>query len=352
MADRSPPHEQPSQHATWRVRSLGRSLAEVDQELDLLASSLGASWAPPVVERVTLARASEALDALGRGVSLPSAPPAASPPAVQTVTIVEAPAVEAVAPEEASVPALEAPRGEPAIVVAVEAPAPAETSSSPLPDLEGSALIDEEPVFVAPAATESGAAVAVDTEDVLVVAEPPQLEEPPLHVVAKPSPPTRASDGDDLGELMFELEPELTVGAPAPAASVPRLTLASAAAPRARESAPPKEPATPPKVPARAAARSGDASESLEIDLSELLSEGKPASVRPPPLLRPPPPPPQRSAPPPVPRAVKQFVEPDVVELIDEDEIEVVRTSSGPPPSVEAKAPPPPPVRVPDKNAS
>lgn len=165
-----------------------------------------------------------------------------------------------------------------------------------------------------------------------------------LRTPSRPSPEVRvappaavATIDNDLGELNFEIEPDLGESQNAQPASSPRLTLTSTAPERARESI-----ATPP---ARAPApqRASEPSESLEFDLSEFMSEAKAPSVRPPPLLRAPPPVPmsKHSALPPIPRVSKPMPEPEPVELLDADDLEVVRSSSAPPSVAESSTPPP-----------
>ena len=279
-------------------------------------------------------------------------------------TVIDASTAATTAPivEEPKTPAVEA--------APAPSPAPRETSIE-----EALALIDEEPefetAFPAPASLvppeparstaetsalasiiiAGEAEVSIDTDDVLIESAPqsaaPAATQSALPAAPPPAPvkapsivapvmSSRPSD-IDLGELTFEMEPDLGLGAPEPSVVPPRLTLSSIG-PRV---APPSVPSKPPP---RAAPRSLPPTENLELDLAELLSEGKPPSVKPPPpLLRPPPP--VRSAPPPpppVPRVAKPVEEPDIVELIDEDAIEVVKASSAPPPPLDGHIPAPP----------
>ena len=276
-----------------RIKALGRTLTELDAELAQLAS--GVAWEGRAVERVTLAMADAALASLAHNVTLPSVP----------VAVVEAP-VEA--PAEA-VTALAEPV-ETAPEPVQTAPEPVQTAPELIDDLPN--LVDEPEVDATPASTpdapENEALMSFESDDVLMErapsSHPPALE-------AKPG------DGGDLGELMFEMEPELTVGSPPPpSASVPRLTLSTGVPV-------PRAPTAPPRAPVRAPSRAIEQHENLELDLSDLINEVKPPSVKPPPLLRAPPPtPPQRPPPPPVPRATKPVVtEIDLIEF-DDSEIE------------------------------
>ncbi len=236
------------------------------------------------------------------------------------------------------------------------AAAPLETSIE-----EALALIDEEPEFETRLPTPASlmpdepprssaetsalasviiageAEVSIDTDDVLIEAAPLSFDPAPPAVAPRKQPSlapvavsARPSDSLDLGELTFEIEPELGLANPEPSVSPQRLTFSSVM-PRSVPPSPPSLPAIPSKPAPRATSRSFPPGDNLELDLAELLSEGMPPSVKPPPpLLRPPPP--MRSAPPPVPRAAAPVDETDVVELIDEDAIEVVKASSAPPP--------------------
>jgi len=300
-------------------------------------------------------------DALATVVDLPDLN-AAPPSALET--LIAAP--EGVAPPSAqsSLPQLDEPlflSEPPALLVADLAldaapEVPAAAAEAPAPEL-GSAvesmLIDEDEVVVeAAASTPPGAAIAssppaaeaqivVDTDDVLVM-EPPAAATgtllglaPALHPSSQA--PGVPSDGD-LGEIVFNLEPELEVAKPVTAA--PRPVIMSTPPQRPRDSA---VGATGSKPPPRAR----ESLDNLELDLSELMtSEARPPSLRPPPLLRQPPPPPQqRSAPPPVPRAPKPRAEVEEIVELDEQEVEVLRASSRPPLAGESKAPPPVPQR-------
>jgi hypothetical protein len=321
-----------------RIKALGRTLTELDAELAQLAS--GVAWEGRAVERVTLAMADAALASLAHNVTLPSVPVAvveapveapveaiaadvaASVAPVEAVTpdvAASVAPVEAVAPDvAASVAPVEAVAPDVAASVApVEAVAPSDVVSAPVvaaPELIDDLpnLVDEPEVDATPASTpdapENEALMSFESDDVLMErapsSHPPALE-------AKPG------DGGDLGELMFEMEPELTVGSPPPpSASVPRLTLSTGVPV-------PRAPTAPPRAPVRAPSRAIEQHENLELDLSDLINEVKPPSVKPPPLLRAPPPtPPQRPPPPPVPRATKPVVtEIDLIEF-DDSEIE------------------------------
>lgn len=223
-----------------------------------------------------------------------------------------------------------------------------------------SMLIDEEAVVVegagevaaptaiaaerdAPEAPEEQ--VVVDSDEVLVLDAPTAVTGTLLGLAPtfRPSSLTPSKPPEnDLGEIVFNLEPELEVakvsgplGAPAP-----RPLLAPSTPLRARDSgigsfgvkrSPPKP---------------SDSLDNLELDLADFMSaEARPPSLRPPPLLRPPPPPAQRSAPPPVPRASKAKLEAEEIEELDDQELEVMRASSRPPPGADSKAPPPVPQR-------
>lgn len=224
-----------------------------------------------------------------------------------------------------------------------------------------SMLIDEEAVVVE-AAGESAPPIAiaaerdapeapeeqvvVDSDEVLVLDAPTAVTGTLLGLAPtfRPSSlsPSKPPE-NDLGEIVFNLEPELEVakvsgplGAPAS-----RPLLAPSTPLRARDSgigsfgvkrSPPKP---------------SESLDNLELDLADFMSaEARPPSLRPPPLLRPPPTPPaQRSAPPPVPRASKPKVEAEEIEELDDQELEVMRASSRPPPGADSKAPPPVPQR-------
>lgn len=303
-------------------------------------------------------------DALATVVDLPDVdvePPPAPPSALET--LIAAP--EGVAPPSAqsSLPQLDEPlflSEPPALPVADLAldaapEVPAGAAEAPAPEL-GSAvesmLIDEDEVVVeAAASTPPGAAIAssppaaeaqivVDTDDVLVMEPPATATGTLLGLAPALHPSSRApggpSDGD-LGEIVFNLEPELEVAKPATAA--PRPVIVSTPPQRPRDSAVGATGSKPP--------RARESLDNLELDLSELMTgEARPPSLRPPPLLRQPPPPPQqRSAPPPVPRAPKPRAEVEEIVELDEQEVEVLRASSRPPPAGESKAPPPVPQR-------
>ncbi|MFO0603116.1 MAG: hypothetical protein U0324_08075 [Polyangiales bacterium] len=305
-------------------------------------------------------------DALATVVDLPDLdvePPPASPSALET--LIAAP--EGVAPPSAqsSLPQLDEPlflSEPPALLVADLAldaapEVPAATADAPAPELGAaveSMLIDEDEVVVEAAASTppvaaasassppaAEAQVVVDTDDVLVMDPPAAATGTLLGLAPAVHPSSRApggpSDGD-LGEIVFNLEPELEVAKPTTAA--PRAVIVSTPPQRPRDSAVgPSGSKLPP--------RARDSLDNLELDLSELMpGEARPPSLRPPPLLRQPPPPPQqRSAPPPVPRAPKSRAEVEEIVELDEQEVEVLRASSRPPPAGESKAPPPVPQR-------
>jgi hypothetical protein len=222
-----------------------------------------------------------------------------------------------------------------------------------------SMLIDEEAVVVEgvseaappPASTERDAPeapeeqVLVDSDEVLVLEAPTAVTGTLLGLAPTFRPgsltPSKPPE-NDLGEIVFNLEPELEVAkAPSPLGAPASRPLVAASSPlRARDSSvgilaakrPPPKPS--------------DSLDNLELDLADFMSaEARPPSLRPPPLLRQPPPPPQRSVPPPVPRASKPTVESEEVVELDDQELEVMRASSRPPPGADSKAPPPVPHR-------
>lgn len=304
-------------------------------------------------------------DALTTVVDLPDLddePLPAAPSALET--LIAAPQGVAPPSAQSSLPQLDEPlflSEPPALLVADLAldaapEVPAAAAEAPAPEL-GSAVesmfIDEDEVVVeAAASTPPGSAIAssppaaeaqivVDTDDVLVMESPAAATGTLLGLAPALHPSSRApgapSDGD-LGEIVFNLEPELEV---AKSATVPpRPVIVSTPPQRPRDSA---VGATGSKLPPLAR----ESLDNLELDLSELMpGEVRPPSLRPPPLLRQPPPPPQqRSAPPPVPRAPKPRAEAEEIVELDEQEVEVLRASSRPPPAGESKAPPPVPQR-------
>jgi hypothetical protein len=237
-----------------------------------------------------------------------------------------------------------------------------QSAEAPAPELGAaveSMLIDEDAVVVEgaseaatplAAASESsapGAAeeqVVVDSDEVLVLEAPLAATGTLLGLAPtfRPSSlsPSKPSE-NDLGEIVFNLEPELEMAkSPLAAAAPASRPLLSSQPLRARDSllgAPPSK---------RPPTKASEPPDNLELDLSDLMpGEARPPSLRPPPLLRQPPPPPQRSAPPPVPRASKPKVEAEEVVELDDQELEVMRASSRPPPVVDSKAPPPVPQR-------
>ncbi len=282
----------------------------------------------------------------------------ASPPAIISFGAPVPPAQFETSIEEALALIDEEPEFETPALSLSEPPPPASVSvSSPLSPLSTNPVLASEPASsVSESAPEPEGEVSIDTDDVLVEAAPSSespVEAPPVTappprpapaIMAPSAAPTaisRPSDSNDLGELMFDLEPDLGPLTPAPSvAPVPRLTLPSL---------PPRSPLSqgisrPPARPSPAAAAPRD---SLELDLDAMFTDAQPSSLKPPPILRPPPPP-QRTAPPPVPSmqpAVKPEEDLDLFEIIDDDEIEDVKPSSVPPPAPETRSPPPHPTR-------
>ena len=371
-------------------------VATIDRELDQLALMLGREWTPPPTERVTLDSATELLEALERGLARSDVPAVrdeplavrtevssstwpeavtetaaetAAPaldvqktardlevttppqfvadevtPTTSSTEVADAVAVDAVAEEPAVLIALDEPtfEAEPessGILEALAATVPADatidegsvrSATATIVD-EGGAVIEEEPEFLM-MPVEPDSQVSVDTDDVLVEEEAALQPRVPSH---------RPSEGNDLGELMFDLEPELNVGVYDVRTTSSRVASSPStfAAPRGGS-----ESAKPLFKPAMRLS----SPDNLELDLSDLLNDAKAPSIRPPPLLRPPT---QRSAPPPVPRAGKPRVEAELLELIDEDEIEVVGGPGASAESAESKAPPPLPVpaKAPDR---
>lgn len=148
--------------------------------------------------------------------------------------------------------------------------------------------------------------LAVDSTHEGVLIDDEVIVEPPFSNLSESIDGGPAKlGGDDLGELVFNVEPELEVG----------LFLT-------RPSTPP--PATKSQPQAR------EVLENLELDLSEFMTSEEPA-LQPLPLLRPPPPPPQRSGPPPVPRASRPAMEADEIEELDVQDLELEASSSSPP---------------------
>jgi hypothetical protein len=307
-----------------------------------------------------------------------------APQAEALATIVDMPdlVVEEAPPPSAVATVIVTPEGEPPAVVLADLPLIdeplflSEPLALPVGDLEFGVELDVKPSAEAPA-TELGAAVesmlidedavvvegageaaplalsppeaaeeqvVVDSDEVLVL-EAPQAATGTLLGLAPTFRPGALSPSkppeNDLGEIVFNLEPELEVAKSPPAPAAPSSRPLHSPTPlRARDSLlgapPPKRPLT----------RASEPPDNLELDLSDLMpGEARPPSLRPPPLLRQPPPPPQRSAPPPVPRASKPKVEAEEVVELDDQELEVMRASSRPPPVVDSKAPPPVPQR-------
>jgi len=193
--------------------------------------------------------------------------------------------------------------------------------------------------------------VVVDSDEVLVLDAPTAVTGTLLGLAPTFRPrsltPSKPPE-NDLGEIVFNLEPELEVakasgplGAPAS-----RPLLAPSTPLRVRDSGIGSFGAkrSPPKP--------SDSLDNLELDLADFMAaDARPPSLRPPPLLRQPPPTPlsQRSAPPPVPRASKPRVESEEIVELDDQELEVMRASSRPPPGADSKAPPPVPQRPGDQ---
>lgn len=210
--------------------------------------------------------------------------------------------------------------------------------TSEAPPEEPLALIDDEPLVLgdsleamppdeAPIALTEGdeTRLFIDEEAIIVdeVAEQDKgsTNDEPLLAAREPAHPVPgapsegAASGDDLGELVFNVEPVLDVAAQL--ASEPLRSGVASAAPPSRASEQP---------------------DNLELDLSEFMTAEEP-TLQPLPLLRPPPPPPQRSAPPPVPRASRPIIDVEDIEELDVQDIELDATSSSPPASTsEAKS--------------
>jgi hypothetical protein len=238
-------------------------------------------------------------------------------------------------PTQTSIPLLEG-RPEANLMTSEEMPA------LELGSVVESMLIDEDAVIVETAASSTPSEPAIDTSNPFGMGSAKTATGTFLGVA--PSQTTLESSTsvvvptNDLGEIVFDLEPELEIATSATPSFRPVPTLSSPPASRERTGLPsPTKPSTRPL----------DSPDNLELDLSDLLStEGRPPSLRPPPLL--PPPPglsPQRSVPPPVPRVSKPRVQTEEIIDLEDEAVEVARLPKRPTSGGESKTPPPVPQR-------